>query len=268
MSRVQRVEEAFISVADALDADVDALVPAGRLVNHCTELTDADTAGLLLVDARGRLCTVASSDRRTEALDRLRAGTGEGPGVGSLRSGEPVRAPRLDTRTERRPQYAGLAEDVGAHGVYALPLTARDQPVGALNLLVSDTREIPVEDLTVAASPAGVAVGAMLRWWSEPLRPSDISTRIQIGDLLESGAGNSDRNARGERRPAPAADRQALSDRSCPTGTVRAVGQLEETPVASPARAFRGTTGRRWSFPGPEPDPSGMLPCRPAENAP
>lgn len=46
------------------------------------------------------------------------------------------------------------------------------------------------------------------------------------------------------------------------------MGQLEETPVASPARAFGGTTGRRWSFPGPEPDPSGMLPCRPAENAP
>jgi hypothetical protein len=55
----------------------------------------------------------------------------------------------------------------------------RDQPVGALNLLVSDTREIPAEDLTVAASLAGVAVGAMLRWRSEPLRPSDISTRIQ-----------------------------------------------------------------------------------------
>jgi len=28
-SRVQRVAEAFISVADVLDADVDALVPAG-----------------------------------------------------------------------------------------------------------------------------------------------------------------------------------------------------------------------------------------------
>ena len=75
-SRVQRVAEAFISVADVLDADVDALVPAGRLVNHCTELTDADTAGLLLVDARGRLRTVASSDRRAEALDRLQARTG------------------------------------------------------------------------------------------------------------------------------------------------------------------------------------------------
>lgn len=68
---------------------------------------------------------------------------------------------------------------MGVHGVYALPLTVRDQPVGALNLLVSDTREIPAEDLTVAASLAGVAVGVMLRWRPEPLRPSDISTRIQ-----------------------------------------------------------------------------------------
>jgi hypothetical protein len=179
MSRVQRVAEAFISVADVFDADVDALVLAGRLVRHCVELTDADTAGLLLVDARGRLRTVASSDRRAEALGRLQARTGEGPGVDSLRSGEPVRAPRLDTRAERWPQYTGLAGDVGVHGVYALPLTVRDQPVGALNLLVSDAREISVEDLTVAASLAGVAVGAMLRWRPEPLRPSDISTRIQ-----------------------------------------------------------------------------------------
>ncbi|MFD4528292.1 hypothetical protein ACFWP7_31095 [Streptomyces sp. NPDC058470] len=44
---------------------------------------------------------------------------------------------------------------------------------------MSDTREILAEDLTVAASLAGVAVGAMLRWRPEPLRPSDISTRIQ-----------------------------------------------------------------------------------------
>ncbi|MFJ8142738.1 GAF and ANTAR domain-containing protein [Streptomyces sp. NPDC096013] len=179
MSRVQRVAEAFISVSDVFDSDVDALVLAGRLVNHCIELTEADRAGLLFVDARGRLRTVVSSDRRAEALDRLQARTVEGPGVDSLRTGGPVRAPRLDTHAERWPEYVRIAEDVGVHGVYALPVTARDEPVGTLNLYVSDAREIPAEDLTVAASLAGVAVDAMLRWRPEPPRPSDVSTRIQ-----------------------------------------------------------------------------------------
>src|SRR5437868_1501084 len=90
MSRVQRVAEAFTSVADVLDSDVDALVLAGRLVNHCIDLTEADTAGLLLVNARGQLRTVASFDRRAEALDGLQARTGEGPGVDSWRTGQQV----------------------------------------------------------------------------------------------------------------------------------------------------------------------------------
>jgi hypothetical protein len=179
MSRVQRVAEAFASVADVLDTDVDVLVLAGRLVSHCIELTDADTAGLLLVNARGQLRTVASSDQRAAALDGFQARTGEGPGADSWRQREPVHVPRLATCAERWPRYTALAADLDIHGAYALPVAVRDQPVGTLNLLVNGPREIPAEDLTVAASLAGVAVGAILRWRPGPLRSSDISTRIQ-----------------------------------------------------------------------------------------
>lgn len=178
-SRVRRVAEAFSSVADAFDADVDALVFAGRLTEHCVELTAVGFAGLMLVDVRGELRTVGSSDRRVEVLDRFQARTGEGPCVHAWRTGELVRDPRLELSTERWPQYTALATDLGVRGVYALPVNIRDEPVGALNLLLDDALEIPADDLVLAASLAGVAVGSMLRWQADPLRPSDVATRVQ-----------------------------------------------------------------------------------------
>ena len=114
-----------------------------------------------------------------ELVDGLQARTGEGPGVDSWRRGQPVRVPRLANCAERWPRDSELAADLDIHGAYALPVAVRDQPVGTLTLLVNGPREIPAEDLTVAASLAGVAVGAILRWRPGPLRSSDISTRIQ-----------------------------------------------------------------------------------------
>ncbi|WP_405590721.1 GAF domain-containing protein [Streptomyces sp. NBC_01190] len=178
-SRVQRVAEAFSDVADTFDDRVDPLVLADRLVGHCARLTDADTAGLTLISARGRLRTVAVGDGRAENLEAIQAQIGQGPGADSWRTGEIVRAPWLPVQAARWPHFTEVAEGLGILGAYALPVTVGRAPVGVLTLLVTGADGLPEGDLSLASSLAGVTAGAMLRWRAEPPRPSDILTRVQ-----------------------------------------------------------------------------------------
>jgi transcriptional regulator with GAF, ATPase, and Fis domain len=247
-SRMQQVAEAFTGVADAFSSDVDALVLAGRLVDHCVALTAADAAGLLLVDARGRLRSVSASDPRVLTLDRSQAQTGEGPGVHAWQIGEPFLAPRLGACAERWPRYTELAAEAGVRSVCALPVTVRDQPVGALNLLMNGTHDVSAEDLALAAALADVAVGAMLRWRADPLRPSDIATRVQAvissTAVLETAVGMlvarhdvtvadaewalEDYARRNGSRPAAVA--QQLLERLLPPGDVLTPGHVRRAP--------------------------------------
>ena len=179
MADVQQVAEAFSSVADTFGAEVDPLALARRLVDHSVRLTAADAAGLMLVDARGRLRTVAVSDERAELWELFGAQAGEGPSTDCLRSGSPFRAPRLEEHVERWPRFTPLAAALDMRGAHAVPVRAGDGPVGVITLLLGGTGELPRTDLALVSSLADVTVGAMLRWRAEPQRRSDILTRVQ-----------------------------------------------------------------------------------------
>lgn len=175
----QRVARAFSDVADTYDDRVDPLMLAGRLVDHCVRLTAADTAGLALISARGRLRMVAVDEGRSGNLDVVQAQIEQGPTADSWRTGEIVRAPRLVEHTGSWPHFAALAAEHGIGGAYAVPVTVGRAPVGVLALLVAGTDGLTDDDLAVAASLAAVTAGSMLRWRAEPPRPSDILTRVQ-----------------------------------------------------------------------------------------
>lgn len=178
-SGVQRVARAFRDVADTYDDRVDPLMLAGRLVDHCVRLTAADTVGLLLISARGRLRTVAVDEGRPGNLEVVQAQIEEGPGADSWRTGEIVRAPVLEAHAGNWPYFAALAADLGFGGAYAVPVSVGRAPVGVLVLLVAGGDGLVEDDLTLVSSLAVVAAGAMLRWRAEPPRPFDILTRVQ-----------------------------------------------------------------------------------------
>jgi hypothetical protein len=178
-SRLHRVVEAFSKVADPYDESLDPLMLAERLVDHSVRLTAAGTAGLMLLSAREQLRAVAGYDDRAEKLQGLQAQTGQGPSLDSWRSGESVRAPRLEDHAERWPRFAALAADLGVRGIYSVPVRVGAVSVGTLSLLVTEAGELPEDDLTLVSSLAHVAAAAMLRWRAEPPRPSDILTRVQ-----------------------------------------------------------------------------------------
>lgn len=168
-----------MSVTDTFDTRVDPLVLADRLVSHCVRLTGADSAGLMMVTARGRLRTVAVSDERGDVLEMLQVRTGEGPCVDCLRIRHTVEAPDLAAATGRWPRFTAAALDAGFRGAAAVPVRVQDQQVGSLNLLADATGTLTPDDLALLAALARVAATAMMQWQSDTARPSDILTRIQ-----------------------------------------------------------------------------------------
>ena len=60
------VIQAFAGPADTLVDDFDIIDLLDRLVTHSVELLAAEAAGILLVDTRGELRLVASSNEQTQ----------------------------------------------------------------------------------------------------------------------------------------------------------------------------------------------------------
>lgn len=177
MSRQQMIAEAFVGVADGFGEGFDPLVVADRLLAACTALAGAEVAGLAMVNARGRLRTVAVSDDRVELLEVLQLQTGEGPCAECWQTGAQVEAPDIAREADRWPTFAAAAAGAGFSAAYGVPVRVAGRTVGALNLM--GRRPLDADELFLAASLAQVAAGTMTLWRSEPTRPSDILSRIQ-----------------------------------------------------------------------------------------
>ena len=95
-------------------------------------LPDCDAAGIsLLID--GQPTTSAVSDRLAVEIDLVQYETGQGPCLAAISDSNVVRIDILE-RDSRFSRFApgALAQDINS--VLSLPLIARDQAVGALNL--------------------------------------------------------------------------------------------------------------------------------------
>ncbi|MEU9136458.1 ANTAR domain-containing protein [Streptomyces sp. NPDC048404] len=77
------------------------------------------------------------------------------------------------------PVFVALAHAAGYVGAYAFPLRVRDQAVGVLNVLTTTTGTPTEQDTVLLQALADVAAVALVQWTAEPLRPTDIVTRIQ-----------------------------------------------------------------------------------------
>ena len=72
---------AFVELADTLVDDYDIIDLLDRLAGYCVELLAAESAGILLADARRDLRVVASTNEQTEWMELLQLQADEGPCV-------------------------------------------------------------------------------------------------------------------------------------------------------------------------------------------
>ncbi|MFI2205572.1 GAF domain-containing protein [Streptomyces sp. NPDC020192] len=179
MNREQQLAEALVGLADSFADDVDPVVLLDRLATNCREITGADAVGVMVAPLRGGLRTMAVTDDRAALMELFQLQTDEGPCVDSYRLGERVDATDLVSSTNRWPLVARFARQAGFQAVHALPLRVHQQTIGAVNLLLTGPGGLPELDLNLAQALADVTAVALVNWNPYPIRPDDISTRVQ-----------------------------------------------------------------------------------------
>ncbi|MGW7412317.1 GAF and ANTAR domain-containing protein [Streptomyces sp. NPDC054863] len=179
ISREQHIAKAFVSLADSFAEDVDPTVLLDRLAAHCVALTSTDAAGIMMIDARGSLRTMAVSDSRAALLELFQMQSGQGPCIDAWHEQHRLDVPDLATQESRWPDFVPLARELGFRGAYALPMKVNGQGVGALNLLREDPGTLTDTELALAQALADVACVAVVRWQADPARPHDVLTQVQ-----------------------------------------------------------------------------------------
>ncbi|MGR4880322.1 GAF and ANTAR domain-containing protein [Streptomyces sp. LARHCF249] len=178
-TREQQLTEAFVALSDTLADDVDALVLLGRLARHSVALTDVDAAGVMLMNARGHLRPAAATEHTVELTEMWQAQIRQGPCIDAFTTGTAVHAADFETHQDRWPKFVPLARAAGYQGAHALPLLARGQAVGALNLLCHHPASLTGAETHLLRALANVATTALLTWDHTALRTEDITTRTQ-----------------------------------------------------------------------------------------
>ncbi|MDT7580263.1 MAG: hypothetical protein QOK35_1527, partial [Pseudonocardiales bacterium] len=186
--REQLMVSAFVGLADTLVDDYDVIDVLDRLVAHCIALLAADAAGIMLVDPRGRLRVVASSNEESDWIDLMQLQADEGPCVDCVRTGRPVTVRDLAEAGTRWPRFtASLAGRGGYRSVHALPLRLRGDAIGGLNLFHSVPGPLPEADLHLGQALADIATIGILH--ERAVRESEVlaeqlqaalSTRVVI----------------------------------------------------------------------------------------
>lgn len=160
--REGQLVHAFVALADTLVDDYDVVEFAQQLVEDCVGLLDASAAGLLLDDLRGGLQVLAATSDSARLLDLLQIQSNSGPCLHAYNTGDQVLVDDLSTDDSSWREFASKARGEGFAAVFAIPLRLRNERIGALNLLRTETGMMSPEDLLVAQALADVATIGIL----------------------------------------------------------------------------------------------------------
>lgn len=141
-----------------LSEEHDAEAILTKLGDVATQVLPADGVGVLLRTPDGEGLVVATAN--TEAgriVEELEAELLEGPCTDCLRSGEQVAAPDL-RNDDRYPNFAPRAVEAGVMSATGLPLGARGQQMGSLNVVAYRALELSAEELATGQLLADITV--------------------------------------------------------------------------------------------------------------
>ena len=163
MRKDRDVLRALVEVADTFVADYDVVDFLHGLAVRCVALLDVDEAGVMLVDATGGLCYVASSSEQMRLVELLELQHEEGPCLDAYLHGRVTVSARAEEAEQRWPQFASHARDAGLESLAGVPMRLRLDRIGALNLFSRRPGGLSDEDQHVAQAMADVATIGVLQ---------------------------------------------------------------------------------------------------------
>jgi transcriptional regulator with GAF, ATPase, and Fis domain len=160
--REGELNRTFVELTDTLVSHFDVAELLHTLVRRCVDLFDVDAAGLMLADERGTVRVVASSNEQTRMLELFEIQSHEGPCMDCYLTGQTVVEEDLET-SERWPLFREEALGVGFVAALAVPMSLRNDVIGALNLFRSRRGTLNEEDFTACRALADVATIALIQ---------------------------------------------------------------------------------------------------------
>ena len=183
LSRDQRINEAFVTMADTLVAGYDITDLLHNLVEVCVDVLGVTAGGMLLADDDGNLQLVASTSQGAEFVEVMQHDAGAGPCVDSYTTGTAVAVPDLKLAGDRWPEVLAAMQSQGFTSVYAIPMRLRGDVIGAMNLFSADVAALDAADTALAQSLADVATIGILQ--ERNMRESTVVSE-QLQRALES----------------------------------------------------------------------------------
>lgn len=180
--REARVLAAVVTLVDSLLQDFDVVELLTSLAEHCAQLLDVASAGLLLVDPHGRLHLMASTSEQTQDLELFQLQADQGPCLDSFATGEPVSVADVSNAADRWPQFVPAALTAGFASVHAVPMRAAGSVLGAMGLFGTHVGELNGADRQVAQTLAHIASVAIVQEHS----PTPSSLPPQLRSALVS----------------------------------------------------------------------------------
>ncbi len=175
------VAAAMSVVARELGASTDLQSTLATLVQGAvTALPDVDHAGISVVHRRGRIETVAASDRLVRELDELQYSLGEGPCVDAARDDDVVRVQHA-RHEERWPRFMPRAVQRGLRSQLGLRLYTESRTIGVLNLYSTTSDSITDEVEQMAELFSAYATTSLGRAQSAESLDNVIASRQVIG---------------------------------------------------------------------------------------
>ncbi|RKT36864.1 GAF domain-containing protein [Microbacterium sp. AG1240] len=162
-TREEHLLRTATKLSDSLDAQFDIARLLQLLVDDCTELFDANAAGVLLATPGVGWQVSASTSERSELVGLLQCRVGEGPSVEAALTGDVVSVPDLRHITDTWPRFAVDAHRSGYASLYAIPMRLRGAVVGSLTLFRDQTGDLNHADATAAKTLADIATISVLQ---------------------------------------------------------------------------------------------------------
>ena len=150
-----------MTIQDELVAAVDGhrgVKAADRLCEACVLLLDVDAAAISLVFDGANAGTLGSSGNTARICDEMQFTYGEGPCLDAVNLQAPVVVLDLAHPGEARwPSYGRAMLELRIRGVFAMPVLAAGEYVGALDLFRAQPGALAAEQLMGAAAAAELA---------------------------------------------------------------------------------------------------------------
>jgi GAF domain-containing protein len=162
MRRERLLARAFVRLADTLADEFDVVQFLHGLSVDSVQILGAEAASVMLADTRGGLRLVASSEERMRLLELFEIQSAQGPCLDAFGSGEAVQANAAES-SSRWPTFAARATEAGFRALCAVPLRARADTIGAMNLFRGNDEPFSDAEMEIARAMAQVATIALIQ---------------------------------------------------------------------------------------------------------